>query len=153
MQIRVCTIDKNSKKSLYEPLIEHYIKSSKKFANIELIDIFNNQISKAQESSEEAAKKEYSKAFYKYMNSDYLVALDPEGVEYDSYEFAKIFEKSTKVTFFVGGAYGFDKNFTKKCNLSVSFGRITMSHKLVKLVLLEQIFRGLTILNNHPYHK
>ena len=152
MQIRVCSIDKKSKNRLYEPLIEHYIKSSKQFAQIELIDIFNNQISKAQEISEINAKEEYSKAFEKYMDG-YCVALDPNSNEVDSYEFSKIFENNTKITFFIGGAYGFEKKFLKKCNLSVSFGRITMSHKLVKLVLLEQIFRGLTIINNHPYHK
>jgi len=57
------------------------------------------------------------------------------------------------VSFFIGGAYGFEKKFVKSCQKSISFGKITMSHKLVKVVLLEQIFRGLSINNHHPYHK
>jgi len=152
MKVRICTIDKKGKKELYNPLIEHYIKISKQFAKVEVIDIFNNQIAKAQDNTLQYAQKEYSKAFEPYLN-DFTVALDPNAKEIDSIEFAKIFQKSTNVTFFVAGAYGFEKDFIKKCNLSVSFGKITISHKLVKLVLMEQVFRGLTIINNHPYHK
>jgi 23S rRNA (pseudouridine1915-N3)-methyltransferase len=152
MNIKICTIDKKGKKELYTPLIEHYIKMSKQFAKVEVIDIFNNQIAKAQDISPHFAQKEYAKAFEPHLNG-YTVVLDPKAREIDSIEFAKIFEKGIKVTFFIGGAYGFDKDFIKKCDLSVSFGKITLSHKLVKLVLMEQVFRGLTIINNHPYHK
>jgi len=152
MRIRVCTIDKKGKNRLYEPLIEHYKKISKPFANIEVIDIFNNTISKAQDISPEAAKESYAKAFEKYING-YTVVLDPNAKEFDSFEFANILRNNANVTFFIAGAYGFDNNFKKRCNISVSFGKITISHKLVKVLLMEQIYRGLTIINNHPYHK
>ncbi len=152
MRIRVCTIDKKGKKELYEPLIEHYKKIAKPFAKIETIDIFNNQIAKAQDSSLQLAQEAYAKAFEPYLNN-YCVVLDPSGKEVDSFEFSKILYKSANVTFFIGGAYGFNNNFIKSCNISVSFGKITVSHKLVKVLLMEQIYRGLTIINNHPYHK
>jgi 23S rRNA (pseudouridine1915-N3)-methyltransferase len=152
MQIKVCTIDKKGKKELYSPLIEHYIKISRQFAKVEQIDIFNNQIAKVQDFSPHLAPNEYAKAFEPHLNG-YTVVLDPSAKEVDSVEFSKIFQRGTKVTFFIGGAYGFNKDFIKRCDLSVSFGRITLSHKLVKLVLMEQIYRGLTIVNNHPYHK
>lgn len=152
MRIKICSIDKKGKNKLYEPLIEHYTKIAKPFAKIELIDIFNNQISKAQESSATLAQAEYSKAFEEYKNG-YRVVLDPSAKEVDSFEFAKILEKNANITFFIGGAYGFESNFVKCANLSVSFGKITLSHKLIKVLLLEQIYRGLTINNNHPYHK
>ena len=152
MRVRVCTIDKKGKKELYNPIIEHYIKIAKPFAQVEVVDIFNNAIAKAQESSVNLAQEAYSKAFEQYM-SGYKVVLDPSAKEVDSYEFAKILQKNANITFFIGGAYGFSENFKKTCDLSVSFGRITISHKLVKVLLLEQIYRGLTIINNHPYHK
>jgi 23S rRNA (pseudouridine1915-N3)-methyltransferase len=152
MKIKIYTIDKKSKKELYTPLIEHYLKISKQFADVEVIDIFNNKIAKAQDTSPHLAQQEYARAFEEYFDG-YTVVLDPNSKEIDSFEFAKIFEKGTKVTFFIGGAYGFNKDFIKKCNLSVSFGKITLSHKLVKVVLLEQVYRGLSIRNNHPYHK
>jgi len=153
LKIRVCTIDKKSKKELYTPLIQHYIKLSKTYASVEIIDIFNNSIAKAQDSSTSLAQIEYNKAFEPYLNGSYTICLDPNAREVDSLEFAKLLQKQANTTFFIGGAYGFDTNFTKKCNLSVSFGKITMSHKLVKIILMEQIYRGLTIINNHPYHK
>ena len=152
MRVRVCTIDKKGKKELYTPLLEHYKKIAKPFAQVEVVDIFSNSIAKAQDASVQLAQESYSKAFEPYMNG-FTVVLDPSAKEVDSYEFANILQKNANITFFIGGAYGFNDNFKKKCNLSVSFGRITMSHKLVKLLLLEQIYRGLTIINNHPYHK
>ncbi len=152
MKIRVCTIDKKGKKEIYTPLLEYYQKIAKPFATIELCDIFNNSIAKAQENSVELAKIEYEKAFKPYLNG-YNVVLDPEAKELDSYEFSKIFQKSANINFFIGGAYGFRKDFVKSANLSVSFGKITVSHKLIKVLLMEQIYRGLSIINNHPYHK
>ena len=152
MKIRVCTIDKKGKNKLYEPLIEHYIKIAKPFAKLEIVDIFNNSIAKAQDSSPKLAQIEYTKAFEPYLNG-YNVVLDPSAKEFDSFEFAKILQKNANINFFIGGAYGFEKNFIKCANLSVSFGKITISHKLVKVLLMEQIYRGLTIINNHPYHK
>jgi len=57
------------------------------------------------------------------------------------------------VKFFIGGAYGFEESFLKKSDKVISLGKITMSHKIAKAVLLEQIYRGFSILSNHPYHK
>ncbi len=152
MRVRVCSIDKKGKKELYTPLLEHYKKIAKPFAQVEVVDIFSNAIAKAQDASVQLAQESYSKAFEQYMNG-FTVVLDPSAKEVDSYEFAKILQKNANITFFIGGAYGFNDNFKKKCDLSVSFGKITLSHKLVKLLLMEQIYRGLTIINNHPYHK
>ena len=152
MKIRVCSIDKKGKKELYSPLIEHYKKISKAFANVEVVDIFNNSIAKAQDVSADMAKESYNKAFEPYMKG-YKVLLDPSAKEVDSFEFAKILQNNANITFFIGGAYGFNDNFKKRCDISVSFGKITISHKMVKLMLMEQIYRGLTIINNHPYHK
>jgi len=152
LKIRVCSIDKKGKKELYSPLIEHYKKISKAFAHVEVIDIFNNSIAKAQDISTNMAKEAYAKALKPYMQG-YRVLLDPSANEVDSFEFAKILQKYSNITFFIGGAYGFSDNFKKECDISVSFGRITISHKMVKLILMEQIYRGLTIINSHPYHK
>ena len=79
--------------------------------------------------------------------------LDPSSKEVDSHDFADLLKDKTEVNLYIGGAYGFESSFLSKCNKAISFGKITLSHKLVKVVLLEQIFRGLSINNNHPYHK
>ena len=153
MKINVIIIDKKGKDQLYAPLIEHYKKIAKPFAKVEVIALFDKEISKAQDISPQAAQKSYSRALEKYLGSGTNIALDPASKELDSFEFANLLKDSATVNFYIGGAYGFEKDFLSKCNNAVSFGKITLSHKLVKVVLLEQIFRGLTINNNHPYHK
>ncbi|HEY9129634.1 MAG TPA: 23S rRNA (pseudouridine(1915)-N(3))-methyltransferase RlmH [Sulfurovum sp.] len=153
MKINVIIIDKKGKDNLYAGLIEHYKKISKPFAKVEVIEVFDKEITKAHDISPEAAQKSYSKALEKYMESSINIALDPSSKEVDSYEFANLLKDSTQINFFIGGAYGFERDFLTKCNKAISFGKITLSHKLVKVVLMEQIFRGLTINNNHPYHK
>ncbi|TNF45372.1 MAG: 23S rRNA (pseudouridine(1915)-N(3))-methyltransferase RlmH [Epsilonproteobacteria bacterium] len=153
MKINVIIIDKKGKDNLYAGLIEHYKKISKPFAKVEVIEVFDKEIAKAQDISPEAAKRSYTKALEKYMESSINIALDPSSKEVDSHEFANLLKDSVQVNLFIGGAYGFERDFLSKCNKAISFGKITLSHKLVKVVLMEQIFRGLTINNNHPYHK
>jgi len=153
MKINIYIIDKKGKKDLYAPLIEHYQKSCKAFAKVVIHEVFNKEIIKAHDISAKAAEKQYGMALEKYLAGGYSIVLDPSSREVDSYEFSNLLKDRGVVNFFIGGAYGFDKDFIAKSNTAISFGKITLSHKLVKVVLMEQVFRGLTILNNHPYHK
>ena len=153
MKINIYIVDKKSKDKLYAPLIEHYIKIAKPFAKVEVFEIYTKEINKAHDISTEASQKSYTLALEPYLKGAFNVALDPESKELDSFDFSNLFKDRGVVNFFIGGAYGLESNFLGQCNNSISLGKITMSHKLAKVVLLEQIFRGLTILNNHPYHK
>ena len=153
MKINIYIIDKKSKDQLYAPLVEHYKKASKPFAKVEVFEIFTKDITKAHDISTEASQKSYTLVFNKYLSSGYNIALNPKSKEVDSYEFSNFLKDRSIVNFFIGGAFGLESDFIKKCNNSISFGKITLSHKLAKVVLMEQIFRGLTITNNHPYHK
>lgn len=153
MQINIYIIDKKSKDSLYAPLIEHYKKISRPFATVEVFEIFTKNIIKAHEISTESSQKSYTIAFEKYLNSGFNIALNPSSKELDSYKFSNLLKDRGVVNFFIGGAFGLEKSFLDKCDMNISFAKITMSHKLVKVVLMEQVFRGLTIINNHPYHK
>ncbi len=153
MNIKVIIIDKKGKDVLYASLIDHYIKIAKPFAKVEVIEVFDKEIAKAQDISPQSAQKAYTKALERHIGSGINIALNPSSKEVDSHDFAKLLKDSHQVNLFIGGAYGFEKDFLNKCKTSISLGRITLSHKLVKVVLLEQIFRGLTINNNHPYHK
>ncbi len=153
MKIHIYVIDKKGKKELYDPLIDHYIKSAKQWADIEVHKIFTKEIARAHEVSAEVARRSYAQAYDKYLGNGYNIVLDPAAKEVDSPTFAKLFKDRGVVNLFIGGAYGFERGFIDKCNTAVSFGKITLSHKLIAVVLAEQIFRGLSILHNHPYHK
>jgi len=153
VKINVIIIDKKGKDALYAGLIEHYQKIAKPFAKVEVIEVFDKEIAKAQDISAQAAQKAYTKGLHKYLDNGICIALDPSSKELDSFEFANLFKDTLEVNLFIGGAYGLEREFIDKCNTAVSLGKITLSHKLVKVVLMEQIFRALTINNNHPYHK
>jgi 23S rRNA (pseudouridine1915-N3)-methyltransferase len=153
MKINVIIIDKKGKDTLYAGLIEHYKKIAKPFAQVEVIEVFGKEITKAHDISAEASQKSYSKALEKYMSTGVNIALDPSSKEVDSHDFAKLLKDRVQVNLFIGGAYGFESSFLDKCDNAISFGKITLSHKLVKVVLLEQVFRGLSINHGHPYHK
>ncbi|MEA3419554.1 MAG: 23S rRNA (pseudouridine(1915)-N(3))-methyltransferase RlmH [Campylobacterota bacterium] len=153
MKINVLIIDKKGKDQLYAPLIEHYKKIAKPFAKVEVIELFDKEVAKAQDISPATAKISYTKAFGKYLSGAYNIALNPSSREVDSFDFAKLLKDRREVNFYIGGAYGLEGEFLTQCDKEISFGKITLSHKLVKVVLMEQIFRGLSINNNHPYHK
>lgn len=153
MKINIYIVDKKSKDKLYAPLIEHYTKIAKPFAQVEVFEIFTKEITKAHDISTEASQKSYTRVFEKYLKGGYNIALNPDSKEVDSFKFSKLLKDRGVVNFFIGGAFGLEKDFLTQCNNDISLGKITLSHKLAKLVLMEQIFRGLTILNNHPYHK
>ena len=153
MKINIIIIDKKAKETLYHDLVEHYKKIAKQFATVEVIEVFNKEIVKAQDISPALAQKAYTKALEKYMHKGINIALNPSSKEVDSHEFANLLKNSVQVNLFIGGAYGFERSFLDKCDYGISFGKITLSHKIMKIILLEQVYRGLTINNNHPYHK
>ncbi|QOG12816.1 23S rRNA (pseudouridine(1915)-N(3))-methyltransferase RlmH [Arcobacter sp. FWKO B] len=153
MKINIFSIQKKTNDS-YDKLVDEFIKMSKKYADVKDIQIFNNTISKAQSSNNEnEAKLSYSQAYEPYLKNGYNIALDVLGKSVDSFELAKILSNHTTYNFFIGGAYGFEKEFLKKCDTTISLSNLTMAHKIAHIVLFEQIFRSLCINNNHPYHK
>ena len=133
--------------------MNEFIKMSSRFAKIEVHSLFNKQISKAQTIGEIESQKAYNEVYIPKLTSGYNIALDVLGKQIDSFEFSTLLEDKTTINFFIGGAYGFDREFLTKCDKTISLSQLTMAHKIANLVLCEQVFRSLCILNNHPYHK
>jgi len=151
-KIIIYQIAKNTKDD-FEPIIKEFIKMSSKYAKVQIVNLFNKNIGKAQTISEQEAKKSYSAVFEPFLESGYNIALDVKGEALDSFKFADIISKYSTINFFIGGAYGFEDEFLKSCDKKISLSELTMAHKVANLVLLEQVFRSLCIINNHPYHK
>lgn len=149
MKINVFSIVKNDD---YQPIYNDFIKQCKSFgATLVLKDIFNNDIAKAQKGSQKEAQSSYTQAF-KPLLTPSSYALHPRGKMLDSFEFAKLFSGYLEISFFIGGAYGFDEEFISQTH-PLSLTPLTLSHKVAKIVLCEQIYRALSINANHPYHK
>ena len=152
MKINIYQIAKNDRDE-FEAIVKHFIKISSRFAKVQVHNLFTKNISKAQIIGKLEAQKSYSEVFIPKLNNGFNIALDVLGKKVDSYKFAKLLEDKTIINFFIGGAYGFSKDFLDKCDITISLSDLTYAHKIANIVLLEQIFRGLCISNNHPYHK
>jgi len=126
---------------------------SSRWAKVEVHSLFNKQISKAQTLGEKEAQQAYNELYEPKMETGYNIALDVLGKKMDSFQFSKLLEDKITINFFIGGAFGFDRAFLTKCDRSISLSELTFAHKIANIVLCEQIFLGLCIVNNHPYHK
>ncbi len=152
MKIEILSIVKKQH-SDYDLLYQKLSKMSSRFVDIQIKTLFNKDIAKAQTLNSNKAKASYSRAFEPYIDKSYKIAMHPDGKIINSFEFSKLINDKMSINFFIGGAYGLEKGFLDKCDSVISLGRITMSHKIAQLVLLEQIYRAFSILSGHPYHK
>ena len=152
MKVKILSIAK-PEKSLYSPLYKELEKMTSKFATLEDVEIFNKKIHAAQVESEAKAQASYTESFEPFLSKSYNIALHPNGKLVDSFKFSKLLADKISVNFYIGGAYGFEDKFLKQSDVVISLSELTMSHKVAKSVLMEQIYRGFSILSNHPYHK
>ncbi len=91
------------------------------------------------------------------LKNSFIIVLDPQGANMTSEKFSacieKNFEAARNITFIIGGAYGLAKDLVSGADMTLSLSSMTMPHLLAKLMLIEQIYRAQTIIENHPYHK
>ncbi len=151
MKINIYTIQKPATDN-FEQIIKEFVKMSSKYAKVEVHYIFNKNIAKAQTIGEKEAQLAYSQSFEPLLKG-YNIALDVLGKSVDTYGFSNLIDNKNEVNFFIGGAFGFQREFLQNCDSVISLSSLTMAHKVANIVLCEQIFRSLCILNNHPYHK
>ena len=151
IRINIYTIEKKSVDE-FSKIIDNQKKMIQKYAQVNEIPCFSKKISSAQNRDAIIASSSYSEAFEPYLKG-YNIALHPEGKEMDSFEFSENFDISTSLNFFIAGAYGFETSFLKRVDSVISLSKMTYSHKIAKVILFEQIYRALTIIHKHPYHK
>ena len=152
MKILLYTI---SKSLPLEPIYTHYKKLCRGFgAEIVCKNIFNREIVIAQKTNPKSAQESYTKALNPLLLQHQAnnIALHKEGRSLDSAAFANLLAQRSKVAFFIGGAFGFEEKFLAKTT-PISLSPLTFSHTIVGIIELEQIYRSLSILAHHPYHK
>lgn len=155
LKIKIITLGKN-KETWIDDAIKHYEKLLKKFAKLSFVYI--PDIKKARGLSENEIKKQEAISINKKLGPGYKIALSDRGRIYNSEQFSKYLSKLTQnsggtVEFIIGGVYGLDKSIIDECHDIISLSLLTMSHQLVRPVLLEQLFRGFSILSGGKYHK
>lgn len=110
------------------------------------------------EKNEEKIKSLEAAGLEKHFGSDYIICLTDKGREMSSVELARLMEKMSirsghGLLFVVGGFLGLDENLLKKADLCLSLSKMTLSHELIRPVLLEQIYRSLSIMQGKKYAK
>ncbi|WP_394971458.1 23S rRNA (pseudouridine(1915)-N(3))-methyltransferase RlmH [uncultured Croceitalea sp.] len=155
MTIQLIAIGKTDSREL-ETLVLNYIKRLEHYIKFELELIPDIKNSKNL-SEEQQKQKEGELILKKLSTSDILVLLDEKGKQFSSKEFSSVLQKRMnsgikKLIFVIGGPYGFSETLYSRANQKISLSKMTFSHQMVRLFVVEQIYRGFTILKNEPYH-
>ena len=141
------------KESFYREAIEEYVKRLSKYVDVKIIELPDYGLL----DEKSMIKKESMEIENVLNNKDYNVVLDINGKEMDSLEFASklndIQISNSNITFIIGGSSGIEEDLKNKCNLRLSFSKLTFPHQLFRIILLEQIYRAYKINNNESYHK
>ena len=159
MKIKIVTVGKLKEKYLKDGIAE-YTKRISRFAKLEMIELTDEKTpDKASElENQKILETEGERILSKVGKRDFVVVLAIEGKTFSSEEFSKQLEQASikgysTLTFIIGGSLGLAPVVKNRANLSVSFGRLTLPHQLMRLVLVEQIYRAFTIQQGSPYHK
>jgi len=154
MRINISAIGKQIKPWMQEG-IESYLSRIPKGYTIH-VDLIAPYKSNHKNQDSLVKEKEAEKLMASADKSEYWIALDCNGKQFSSEEWPKQLGKATEVNairFFIGGAYGLDASLLQQCQSKWSLGKLTMPHGLARVVLIEQIYRSISLLQNHPYHK
>lgn len=159
MKIKIVTVGKLKEKYLKDGIAE-YTKRISRFATVEIIELADEKTPDKASKSEnhKILEIEGNRILSKIGERDFVVVLAIEGKIFSSEEFSKQLEQASikgfsTLTFIIGGSLGLSPAVKYRANLSVSFGRLTLPHQLMRLVLVEQIYRAFTIQQGSPYHK
>lgn len=159
MNITVVSVGKIKEKYLVAGIAE-YAKRLSKYCKLTLIEVADE---KAPEKLSEkdmliVKKKEGEKILSKIKENTYVVTLEIEGKQMTSEGFSKkiedlMLEGVSDLTFVIGGSLGLSKDVIARSDFKISFSKMTFPHQLMKMILLEQVYRGFRIIRGEPYHK
>ena len=158
MNITLICVGKLKEKYLKDALQE-YAKRLSRFAKLEIIELADRKIPENASQKEEASVLEAEGAdiLSKIKPNSYVITLCIEGKELSSTEFAEKMQEISfttgNIVFIIGGSLGLSEAVKSASKLRLSFGKITLPHQLMRVVLLEQIYRTFKINNNETYHK
>ena len=145
MKITVLTVGKIKEKFLRDAIAE-YSKRLSKYCKLEIIEVTN-------------IKNKEAERLLKYIRDDaYLITLEIKGKQLTSEELAQKIDTlgvqgTSHIIFVIGGSLGLGEEVLKRSNYALSFSKMTFPHQLMRVILLEQVYRSYRIMNGEPYHK
>lgn len=148
-----------SSNNLFQDVVRDYEKRIKNLGrSIGLKEIIYKEIKNSNKKNATEKKDEETKKLIVQKEKEAVnILLDIEGSKLNSVEFSECIldqaDINQNINFFIGGSEGIDRKYFGDFDKIISFGDLTWPHKMFKMMLLEQIYRSITIINKHPYHK
>ncbi len=159
IKITIIAVGKLKEKYLRDACAE-YLKRLGVYAKVNVIEVNEERCSDNPSATEieNVKQKEGQRIIAKIPKASFIVPMCIEGTQYSSEDFAQKIEATAvdgngEITFIIGGSFGLSDEVKALGKLKLSFGKLTLPHQLMRVVLLEQIYRAFSILNNSKYHK
>lgn len=159
MKFQIITVGKLKEKYLRDG-IQEYLKRLQSYATVEIIEVADEQTPQNASLTEEAQiKAREAERIRKHIKADtYLIALAIEGQALTSEQLAFQIEQlaiqgKSHITMLIGGSLGLDERLLKEADYLLSFSKLTFPHQLMRLILVEQLYRSCRIIKGEPYHK
>lgn len=159
IKVNIIAVGKLKEKYLKDACAE-YTKRLGAYSKINIIEINEERCGDNPSSNEieQVKQKEGERIIAKIPKGSYVITMCIEGQQMSSEEFSKKLEEisicgHSEVTFIIGGSFGLSDEVKATSKLRLSFGKLTLPHQLMRVVLLEQIYRAFSISNNSKYHK
>ncbi len=159
MKITIIAVGK-IKEKFYRDAIDEYSKRLSKYCKLEIKEVADEKTPDhaSDTVNQQILFKEGERIKNLIPKDSYVVALAIEGKKYDSPEFANRIKEAgirgiSNITFIIGGSLGISDEIKKSAQAKISFSDMTFPHQLMRVILLEQIYRGYKIITGEPYHK
>jgi 23S rRNA (pseudouridine1915-N3)-methyltransferase len=148
------------KEKFYRDAIAEYQKRLSRYCNLEIIEVADEKTPEhASETMADQIKAKEAERMEKYLKEGaHICALAIEGTQLDSVELSEKIDRlgtsgTSHIIFIIGGSLGLSEQILKRAHWKLSFSRMTFPHQLMRVILLEQIYRSYRIRNGEPYHK
>jgi len=159
IRITLLTVGK-IKEKYYRDAIDEYVKRLSRYCRLEIIEVADEKTpERASETEEELIKQKEAERILRNIKDDaYVIALAIEGKKTDSVALARHLERlgaggESHLAFVIGGSLGLHASVLRRADELLSFSDMTFPHQLMRVILLEQIYRCYRIINGEPYHK
>ena len=159
MKITIITVGKIKEKYLRDAIAE-YSKRLNKYCKLDILEVADEKTpDHASAIVEEQIRNKEGERILKLLKEDaYVITLEIGGKMLDSVEFSQKLEQlgiqgKSHIIFVIGGSIGLGNEILKRSDFAISFSKMTFPHQLMRVILLEQIYRSYRIMNHEPYHK
>lgn len=159
MNIKIIAVGKIKEKYMVEG-IKEYSKRLSRYCNLEIVEVIDEKTSEnlTDREIDIIKNKEGNRVLSKIPSNSYIISLVIEGKPLSSEELAEKMENLmidgvNDIVFIIGGSLGLAKEIIEKSDFKLSFSKMTFPHQMMRMILLEQVYRGFRIIRGEPYHR